>query len=1382
MTSVQTQRLRYLLLFVLSVWALVSVGFRYLLADLNSYLVEIEKLVEQKTPYKITIDQISGRWLLYSPVIELKGVALANKIEVLASAGSDSEGGDSEGADSERSDSEGTLGNNSNTALQEKAFLHIDRVSVELDLFESLLFFKPRLRALLIDGLRVSLRQDTDNKKIQVVGLANSEPENIDPEKQKLLLESIINDYVLSTGQIYLKNAHIKFDIEKIPRGELTIDGLVLDNEWFNHLLLADVWLNDGSGVLRTATVKTQFQGSPLDIESFSARGFLGVDFSDLSYWTQSVRQAGLSLNHLEAGFGLWVEIRQGELESISTDVKLKNVEIGTFHEQFPQYISQLDFSINALGSVHLKSLLEGDFTLENFSRQWELKAQVSKLFWGGQEYRNLILLFDNKLVSDTANPLAKGWSDFDFIEKSPDGSGLESEANTMFRFSMNYLPLSLLYQGSYLVEALSGYKALIEEMSIQGRIESIQAIVIKDKSASQPRIYASAKVKNLGFQEFNKIPALNGIDFYVEVAPHVVGVVLEVKNAKLSMSEHLFRGDVLVNSLEGNILLEKIPNDIVIHSDFIKASAEGLEGGLKFSASIPERFYADGSKEAPSWSIQAHLDAITFEKGRIFFPSRLPTGFLDWIDVFLKNGHVDGDIFLFAFTKKRLPDTFITLAADLSVHDAQLDYLPGKWPMLEAVSGKVQVHNDEVKASVSEAKLFEARLYNGQLFIPSYLNENLPRVKISCEAAGSLEDLQKLFLNSELKDSIGSVVVDWKVTGNQTAKIDFDLPISDQIYPEPAKVEAYLDIVQASIFVPDVELGVYALQGDIHYSLAKGLSAESFQGTLFEKPISGHIDTVRVGKQDVIQVFAKSSIEQKDLAQWQDLWLFNNISGQSDFSAVLSVGEKASIEKIVPTLGKLPKGSFKKDNPVSQIQKKSKSDLDPGVEKLHSESEQLKGKTIVRASIDSDLKGMSVSFPGSYSKQKKDVRPTRMQLDVLPEALVYRVDYNNEVKLAMKTVDNEIERGLIHFGEGIFHLPLDKGLTVTGNVSSFDFDEWYDYLEKNILDDDPAASSENSVIVEDDPAAIVNKVDVIINHFTGFGLKLENLKTLVVRGDKNWHIDVQNEVLAGYFIVPDEELISRDNPIIAELEYLKVSDSIFSDATISVKDSSSKADKNSQSENKHVVLESEVELKPEDFTFVKLKVTSVTLDGAKHGRWEIDIFPDEKGMDFDVHQLNYGLMAINGKGRWDYNSEKSVSKFKGHVRTAAVTRLFTAFDLTPSAKSKGLMAIDIYWPGDPFSFDSEIMKGTAGLEVFDGSIIEIDIKSKKFTALGIFNLGFVNDIITLKVLKKIGQKLIPDNSSTNKEAKDAEKHEGQSTEDGSVDARSVEDKRVEIK
>src|SRR5690606_34378807 len=112
------------------------------------------------------------------------------------------------------------------------------------------------------------------------------------------------------------------------------------------------------------------------------------------------------------------------------------------------------------------------------------------------------------------------------------------------------------------------------------------------------------------------------------------------------------------------------------VHSDIGTISNDWLKARLRFSASAPYRFYQDGEKEIPAWSLQAELDPIPVEKAKLFFLERLPDSFLGWVDGFLLDGTVEGDVMIFAFAKKREPDTFLSLLGDLSLKQARLDYL----------------------------------------------------------------------------------------------------------------------------------------------------------------------------------------------------------------------------------------------------------------------------------------------------------------------------------------------------------------------------------------------------------------------------------------------------------------------------------------------------------------------------------------------------------------------------------------------------------------------------------------------------------------------------------------------------------------------------------
>ena len=87
-------------------------------------------------------------------------------------------------------------------------------------------------------------------------------------------------------------------------------------------------------------------------------------------------------------------------------------------------------------------------------------------------------------------------------------------------------------------------------------------------------------------------------------------------------------------------------------------------------------------------------------------------------------------------------------------------------------------------------AKVFDSRVYDGEVFIESYLNQDLPRVEVTGKASGDLKDLQRLFLESELKESLGHVVEDWVLHGEQFTDLNIDIPLLDSPGQEPSKIE----------------------------------------------------------------------------------------------------------------------------------------------------------------------------------------------------------------------------------------------------------------------------------------------------------------------------------------------------------------------------------------------------------------------------------------------------------------------------------------------------------------------------------------------------------------------------------------------------------------
>ena len=166
------KRLRYLLLYLLMVWAVISLGFRFVLQDVPDYQQQLEKLVLEKTDFQLDIGEMSGRWLLVSPVIELRDIGIKGKAV--------------------------------NENQEQVQGISVAHVAVELDLIESLFTFSPRVKRILVDGVTGEFKFDEKTGRLIIEGLPLKANAQVDNKREQL--KTILDNYIFTAEQIYLRN------------------------------------------------------------------------------------------------------------------------------------------------------------------------------------------------------------------------------------------------------------------------------------------------------------------------------------------------------------------------------------------------------------------------------------------------------------------------------------------------------------------------------------------------------------------------------------------------------------------------------------------------------------------------------------------------------------------------------------------------------------------------------------------------------------------------------------------------------------------------------------------------------------------------------------------------------------------------------------------------------------------------------------------------------------------------------------------------------------------------------------------------------------------------------------------------------------------------
>ena len=1294
-TAVRLNKFKYLLLLLLLAYTGLSLTARYFLLDINPLILSLQKEVKAKTDLTLKFDSVEARWIFFSPVLEINNIYILNP--------------------------------------QGESVFYVGEIFAEVDVLESIINLQPRLNKLKFKKGSFGVFQDENGITLKGLDLKGLMANNAS-RAQTDNVDQMFQNYVLSIDEILLENILIDLATKDIPNGSVDIKNFYLAGGVFGHNLSTSFQLNDGKTAPRNLIFRSNFYGNPTKLESFSSENYLKVPSSDFSAWLPDKEYEGFIVNELQLGGELWISVRNGEVFRLQGMLEDGEVSFIARSGEILDEIQNLNLSFDWKGYL---------------DDQWRMKIGELGFDWKGIEYRHLGLMLGHSAVKSTLEPLRKSWGEFDVIpkddfsqaknnqeientniSKKQDMSLDGADVFALTRIYADYLPISLVNSSVELIGNLTEeQRDLIHTADLSGVVEGLQ-IVLLESVEGKLDIFSSAYFSDISLSEVKKVPAIQGADFYAEWAPGVLGIELSSKDILLSKNRNLFRQDILVEKLDGYLLGEVIDGDFLLYSNALNAKTERQRAEGYFALDVPNRKYLDGEKEIPLWSLHAWVSEEAAQESLKFFPEKLPTGFINWIDSAVKGGEVSGNVFLMAFGKKRLPDTFVTFDAKMDVNNLNLDYMPGIWPEVKGVDGEVRAHNESVVADVSDAYMFDSRMSGGTIRIPSYLSKDKPIVFIEGEVSGPVVDIKSLFQKSVLSESLGNVVASWELTGDYKTDVNFQFPLISGVQNQQSKV--YLDgsLENVSLNLTGPQLKLDSLSGDIKYSLDEGLFSDQLKGELFSQEVLMAINTEKVSSfgevVDLTRIEAKSSVEMDDLREWLDLWILDAVQGELSYTAQLNIGPFAAINAMEQNSGEIS--------------------AEPKLE-----SEQFATQII----LETDLKGSAIDFPFPYGKESDEIKTTSLALNIFEDTVVYELAYGSAegdpINLIADFIDNELHSIALNFGPQEPILRAQPGLEVSGYITSFDYEVWNSYFEKyfesnqetiqvakEISDQKSDVGDGNRQEPEEtDPNEILRKVELTLGEFIGFNQYFENIKTVVTRENKKWKIEVDNPIIAGYFLVPDEDKINRENPIVAELKYLRIDENQFAKEK-----ASGDQEKGNGSSKLNEEVDEDLGLQPSDFVDIKLLVKSISINGEKHGRWELDLFPDEQGLDFEVHQLHFGLVSVNGVGRWEYSTEESKTRFKGHMRTGAISNLFTALKLKPSSKSNGLMALNIHWPGDPISFDPDKMKGKVGLEIFDGSIIELDVKSKKIKALGIFNLGFINDVVTLKVFKKIGKGL----------------------------------------
>jgi uncharacterized protein YhdP len=259
----------------------------------------------------------------------------------------------------------------------------------------------------------------------------------------------------------------------------------------------------------------------------------------------------------------------------------------------------------------------------------------------------------------------------------------------------------------------------------------------------------------------------------------------------------------------------------------------------------------------------------------------------------------------------------------------------------------------------------------------------------------------------------------------------------------------------------------------------------------------------------------------------------------------------------------------------------------------------------------------------------------------------------------------------------------------MSGHLDYLDIAAWMDTIDE--------LGEVAEVSLEDAAARYVESATLVVDELQAFGLLLEDAQTHVTRQEDTWLARIENEMLVGDVLVPDDDLA----PIKIDLERISfVSEEGDADPLADI---------------------DPLEIDPIDFSTARL-----TLDDEDFGSWSFKFRTDENTARFEnLIATAAGVDVQPGSQvEWRTAGGEIESRFLGSVVIDDLSDALTKFGFASSIEGSDLsLAADVRWPGSPAMVDVDTISGNVAISKGKGRFVQAETGGA-LKLLGVFDFA----------------------------------------------------------
>ncbi len=780
----------------------------------------------------------------------------------------------------------------------------------------------------------------------------------------------------------------------------------------------------DGTVLGHRVRLSGHYQGD-FRKSDFVSRLYLDVPQIDLGNFTSAFELAGRRLSTARLGAKIWLTLEPDNLD-VTGEIALTGISLqGESSNLLDAATSRFRF--------HGASTGQGTLSIPNVSlKQGEFEFKL-----------------DNINLATETGPL---------------GSSLAGQ--------LDHVDVSELTQ---LIE-FAGQKQLLPErlsnvlLSVSPVGELKDLLFTSDPGEGAPHLVSS--LMDFSIEAYLGTPSIDHLNGFVSLHPD--RGYLDIDNDRFKMYfENTFDSAWSFDAGRGRLSYSIAEDSISVTSGLIELLSGDIAAYGKLSVNLPP------AKDFQTWGLTIGIANVDLLAANDYIPNAIPEDLRSWIVSAVKGGRsnetgltVHGALFSGSPAARKAHDVY------LKVENTTLEYHPD-WPPANDLKATIHVANHHVVSNNATGRMYSSDIEGVDVFVAIPSSGRADTVLVEARLNGPFEDALRALKETPLAAATSNMAAGWSVEGKMQATLAIEVPIGIR-GEEEVRPDVLVNIEDALLQMPDFDLDVLQLSGDIRYNNDSGLSSHGFSGVTFGRGIRGRISSQLYGEGGEIVVHVDGSVDVPVLYEWSDQFMLSRASGVLDYAAEIHVPYGGVMDRVY-------------------------------VEAF------------------SDLTGVIVDLPEPLAKPDSDSVHDFSYRQTFNEP-GYRVDLSmdDNISASLKIENGIATGGRVHFGKGNYGAVSFDAIRVSGNLPFLNFGAW-----EAVINDFGQISD---VSLEDEIRTRVSSAELNIDEFLLYHLSLDNTEMLVTRGDDHWIARLHGEMLNG-----EVKVFDGDAPLGVNLKWLSL-------------------------------------------------------------------------------------------------------------------------------------------------------------------------------------------------------------------------------------------------